>query len=450
VDGDRVAEIAPAAEPLPLRRNRDFSLLWTGQAVSLLGSQISALGYTLLILAVTGSAAQAGIVASATMAGTLAFLLPAGVIADRHPRKRIMVVTSLTQMAVGATVVPAVLTQHVYLIHLAAVGAIQGIASAFYQGASRGATRRIVSAEQLPEAMAATQARDRATTMLGPPAGGALFSAARSLPFAFDSLSFGAVGLAAALIRKPLDPVSSPPREPLRRSLTAGIKFIAGQPFLRLFAVWTAVLNGVVFGVRLTIIVLARNRGATPVDIGTLFTISAGCGLAGALVAVRLSKLAAGRSLTLIAAWLFPACAVGMFFAPSVWVIAVLAGVTGFAIMPVNVIMIARATRITPDHLQAQTGNALQLCYQSLSSFTPAIFGALTDKIGAYSVIIMAAAIYGAMAVWLQFNRALRNLGDREPPTDADAPAEHAGAPRAGRAHRESPRHAHRRRGRTA
>lgn len=446
MDGDRITEIAPTTKPVPLHRNRDFNLLWTGQAASLFGSQVSALAYTLLILAVTGSAAQAGIVASVTLLGTLVFLLPAGVIADRFRRKQIMVIASLIQMLAGATVVPAVLSHHVYLIHLAAVGAIQGIASAFYQGASRGATRRIVSPEQLPEAMAATQARDRVTTMLGPPAGGALFDAARSLPFAVDSASFGAIALAAAAMRKPLDPENLPAREPLGRSITKGMRFIAQQPFLRLFAIWTSLLNGVVFGIRLTIIVLARNHGATSVEIGTLFTISAGCGLAGALVAVRLSKLAGPRLLTLISAWLFPVCAVGMFFAPSVWVIAALAGVTGFAIMPVNVIMSARSAQITPHHLQAQAGNALQLCYQSLSSFTPALFGALTDKIGAYRVIIVAAAIYGGLAIWLQFNRELHQLSATPPAAETSGDARQQQRP--GR--RRSPKHAHRRKGRAA
>jgi MFS family permease len=414
VDGDQVTDIPAGAKPVPLRRNRDFTLLWTGQATSTLGSQISTIAYPLLILVTTGSAAEAGIVASAAMIGMLVFLLPAGVTADRYPRKRIMVIASLAEMIVVGTVVPTVLTHHVYILQLAAVGAIEGIASAFYQGASRGATRRIVAPEQLPEAMGATQARDRAALMLGPPAGGALFSLARALPFAFDSLSFGAIGLAAALLRKPLDPASVPAREPLRRNVTNGIRFVAQQPFLRMFALWSAMLNGVAIGVRLTIVVLARNRGATPVEIGTLFTISAACGLAGALVAARLTKLTSGRLLILTCSWLFAACAIGMFFAPSVWVIAVLGGITGFALMPVNVLLSARSALITPDHLQAQVGNAMLLCYSSLSSFSPAVFGALTDKIGAYSVIIMAAVIYAVIALWLTFNRQLHQLGGRK------------------------------------
>jgi MFS family permease len=414
VDVDPIAEPAPAPKPRPqpLHRNRDFNLLWTGQAASTLGSQMSAVAYPLLILAVTRSAAQAGFVASAQLISTLVFLLPAGVIADRHPRKEIMVITSLIQMIAGATVVPAVLSGHVYLIHLMAVGSVQGISSAFYQGASRGATRRIVTGEQLPEAMAATQVRDRATTMIGPPAGGALFGISRALPFTCDAISYGAIALAAALIRKPLDPQHIPAREPLRRSLTTGVRFVADEPFLRLFAIWAALLNGVIFGVRLTVIVLARDRGATAVEVGTLLSISAACGLAGALVAVPITKLAGGRTLTLICSWTFVAASLGMIFAPSVWVIAVLAGITGFALAPVNVILTARSTLITPDHLQAQVSNTMLLCYTGLSSFTPSLFGALTDKFGAYPVITIATVIYGLMAVWLQANRSLHQVSE--------------------------------------
>lgn len=414
MDGDPVTGAAEETGDVPLRRNRDFNLLWTGQAASALGSQMSEVAYPLLVLAFTGSAAKAGIVASAMLAGTLLLLLPAGVVADRYPRKRIMVIASLAQMIVVATVVPAVLTRHVFLIHLAAVGLIQGAAFAFYQGASRGATRRIVTSRQLPHAMARTAARDKAATLLGPPAGGALFGVARFLPFACDSVSFAAIALAAALLRKPLDPERTGPerRQPLLRSVTRGLRYSLSQPFLRMLVIWAAVINSVVIGVRLTVIVLARNHGATPVEVGALFSISAVGGLVGAMVAVRLTRLAGGRSLALIASWSFPASAIGMALAPWLWLIAAMAAVIGFAIMPVNVLLLSRAAQLTPDDLQAQTGNAMELCYTSLSSFTPALFGALTDKLGAYAVILIAAGIYAVVAVWLHVNKELYQLND--------------------------------------
>ena len=67
-----------AGRPIPLRRNRDFQLLWSGQAISLLGSQTSKIAYPLLVLAMTGSPVKAGVAGFAAMLGYLLFPLVAG------------------------------------------------------------------------------------------------------------------------------------------------------------------------------------------------------------------------------------------------------------------------------------------------------------------------------------------------------------------------------------
>src|ERR1700730_19189940 len=80
-----------SGQPVPLRRNRDFQLLWGGQAITLLGSRTSKIAYPLLVLAMTGSSAKAGIAGFAAMLGYLLFPLPAGGLTDRHDRKRFMI-----------------------------------------------------------------------------------------------------------------------------------------------------------------------------------------------------------------------------------------------------------------------------------------------------------------------------------------------------------------------
>lgn len=418
---------APSSAKLPpLRRNRDFNLLWSGQAVSGLGTQISVVAYPLLVLAVTGSAARAGLVGGATLVGTLLMLLPAGVIADRYPRRRILVITSLVQMAVVATVVPAIQTHHVYLAHLVSVGLLQGAASAFYVGASRGALRRIVPAEQLRDALSRTQARDQAAALAGPPVGGLLFGVAQFLPFACDSLSFGAIAAAAALLRKPLDPArSAGPRQPLRKSITTGLRYVLGHGFLRTVVIWGAAVNAVAAGMLLMVIVLARNHGATPTEIGGLLSVNAACGLAGSLAAPRLTKLVGGRNLALLTSWLLPACAAGIAFAPSIWVIGVIGGVTTLTIMPVNILLVSQATRIIPDDMQAQAGNAMQLCWSSISWAAPPVFGTLADALGTRTAILIAAGVYAITAVWLQSNRELHQLSGQQ---DGSTPPEPAAA----------------------
>ena len=417
---------AVAAEPeTPLGRNRDFNLLWTGDAVSSLGTQISAIAYPLLILAATGSAAKAGLVGGSVLIGTLLTLLPAGVVADRYSRKRIMVITSLVQMIVVATVVPAVATHHVYIAHLAAVGLIQGAAVAFYVGANRGSVRRIVPTTQLRTAQARIQGREQASSLLGPPVGGLLFGLARFLPFAFDAISFGAIAVAASLLRTPLDPVRDPDevREPIRRSITKGSRYLLADPYLRTVVTWAAAINFIAPGMLLMVIVLARSRGATSVEIGSLLSINAACGLAGAFGAPRMIKLFGGRNLSLITSWLLPCCAVGIAFAPSIWLIGALGGLTTFTVMPVSILLLSRATQITPDELQAQTGNALRLFATSLSWLGPPGFGALADMIGARRAILIAAGLYAVTAVWLQANRSLRDV-DEQAVSPQPAPAQ--------------------------
>jgi MFS family permease len=418
-DGASPPDPASPADPVtPLSRNRDFNLIWSGQALSDMGTQMSTIAYPLLILAVTGSAAKAGIVGSATIAGTLLLLLPAGVAADRWPRKRIMLVTSILQMVVGASVVPAIVTHHVYLVHLAVVGFIQGGSLAFYTGAGRGALRRIVPLAQLPDAFARSQARDRAAVMIGPPIGSTLFSIAPYLPFAIDSVSFGAISVAVSLLRKNLDPepASLPPElQNLRlyQRVMVGLRYVFGNPFLRMVTIWATTVNGVIAGVRLTSIVLAEHLGASAPQIGLLFSISAAIGLVGALFAKRIIALAGQRLLVQLVSWAFPICSIGMAITPTFWLIALTAGLTGLFLMPINVVLLSRAAQLAPDHLQAQMNNAMQLCWTSLMAITPALFGLITDQIGPRAMIAVAAVIYALIAIWMLTRSSMRLLDRR-------------------------------------
>ncbi|MCX4744836.1 MFS transporter [Kitasatospora sp. NBC_01287] len=409
-----VADVQPQPPaPPPLRRNRDFNLLWSGQAVSALGTQMSGICYPLLVLSATGSAAQAGLVGGATLVGSLVMLLPAGVVADHYPRKRLLLITSVLQLLAVGSVVPAVLTHHLWLAHLMVVGALQGCASAFFMGAGRGAVRRIVPSAQLPQAMSLTQARGQAAAMIGPPLGGALFGVAQSLPFLLDALSFGAITLTSALVRGSLDPeptAAERPREPIRSRITAGARYVLREPTLRLYASWAAAVNAVAAGMLLMVIVLARSRGANAPEVGALVSASAICGLAGSLLGPRLVKLFGGRLWVLVTSWLLPTCAVGIALSPWVWLMAVLGALTTFTVMPAVIVFQVQATRITPDNLQAQTGNAIQLFGSSLSWLAPSAFGLLADSAGARTGVLVAAALYGATALWLQGNRALRGF----------------------------------------
>src|SRR5215211_1838696 len=163
----------PASDspPIPLRKNRDFMLLWTGQAISALGSNISLTAYPLLVLALTGSAASAGLVGFLGALPYALLQLPAGAYVDRWDRRRVMLISDairgVTLAAVTVTV--AVLADRAPLPLLAVAAFIEGSLSVFFNAADSGSIKHIVHPSQLTAAMAQNEARIRGAAFIGRP-----------------------------------------------------------------------------------------------------------------------------------------------------------------------------------------------------------------------------------------------------------------------------------------
>jgi MFS family permease len=83
-------EVIPQ-QPVSLWRNRDYLLLWLGQAVSSLGTSFTQFAFPLLIVELTRSIAAAGLAYSLGQLPYVLLSLPAGALVDRWPRKRVMV-----------------------------------------------------------------------------------------------------------------------------------------------------------------------------------------------------------------------------------------------------------------------------------------------------------------------------------------------------------------------
>jgi MFS family permease len=81
--------------------------------------------------------------------------------------------------------------------------------------------------------------------------------------------------------------------------------------------------------------------------------------------------------------------------------------------MPINVVLLSKAAVRTPDHMQAQMNNAMQLCWTSLMAVSPAVFGAITDRIGPRYMIGIAVGIYLVIAVWMLSRRSMKLLSTR-------------------------------------
>src|SRR5215472_12112758 len=116
----------------PLKRNRDYLLLISGQGVSEMGSQISLIAFPFLMFALTHSALQAGLMTSLRSLPYALFTLPAGVLVDRWDRKRLMVFCDLGRALALGSIPVALLLGHLTYIQLYLVSLIEGTLFVFF------------------------------------------------------------------------------------------------------------------------------------------------------------------------------------------------------------------------------------------------------------------------------------------------------------------------------
>src|SRR5690242_17718269 len=257
---------------IPLRHNREFRLLWSGQAISQLGSQVSLVAYPLLVLAVTGSPAKAGLVAFARNLPIAALALPAGWLADRVNRRRLMVATDGVRALAMASIPIAAAAGSVPYALILVLAAIDGTGYVLTTVAERGALRQLVAPEQLGEAVARNESRLFGAMLAGPPLGGLLFGIGRAIPFVVDAASYAISAITKLLIRSEfqearVDGGVGDARE--------GLRWLWQRPFLRNCMLLFAGSNPIFTGLYLLVVVLAKQHGASPALIGLMLGIAA-------------------------------------------------------------------------------------------------------------------------------------------------------------------------------
>ena len=170
---------------------RQFRLLFTGQAISLLGDGIVGVALSFAVLDLTGSVSDLGYVFASRTIPLVVFLLVGGVFADRLPRRAVMLVSDAVRFVSQGVMAALLISGHAQLWELVVTQAVAGTASAFFNPASTGLTPDTVSAARLQQANALRGLSASATQIVGPAISGAIVAAASpGWALAGDSASF--------------------------------------------------------------------------------------------------------------------------------------------------------------------------------------------------------------------------------------------------------------------
>jgi MFS family permease len=177
---------------LQVLRERNYRLFFLGQAVSLLGDGMVNVALAFAVLDLTGSASELGLVLAARMLPLVGFLLAGGVMADRLPRRTVMIAADLVRVASQGAIAALLIADVAEVWQLAALSAVTGGATAFFNPASTGLMPAVVSAERLQQANALRGLAMAAGQIAGPAVAGVLVaSVGAGWALAVDAATFG-------------------------------------------------------------------------------------------------------------------------------------------------------------------------------------------------------------------------------------------------------------------
>lgn len=406
----------------PLSRNRDFVLLQAGQALSTLGSTATQIAYPLLVLATTHSAAKAGVVGFAYVLPYALFGLLAGVAADRWNRKLTMIAMDLARVLAMTSIVVALALGRLTFPQIVVAAFVEGTAFVFFNIAEVGALRSVVPATQLPDAAAAEQGRLAAVVLAGPPLGGALFGIARSLPFLADAVSY-AFSIASLLwMRTPFQQERERETAPLRTQIREGVAWLWGQPYLRTCALVFAGGNFVFQAIYLVFVVVAKRHGLSSGAIGGLIAVFGAAGVAGALLAPRVTRRLSMRTIMLVNEWLAAGFVLYLVW-PSPYVLVASVLPSALTNPSLNAVVIGYRTAVIPDHLVGRVSSVARNIALAAQPLGPLAAGLMLSAYSSRATVLALALAAVALAVWSSLSPAIRRSPSLRRDLDADDPA---------------------------
>jgi Major Facilitator Superfamily len=408
----------------PLRR-RNFSLLFSGQLISVVGDQVYGLALPWTVLAVTGDPRQMAFVLTAATIPRVLLLLVGGALADRlNPRVVMLAADAGRALVVGALGV-TLFAGLPPLWVVAALAALEGAGSGLFGPGVQALIPRILPDGELPAGNGLMMIVQYSTLAVGPLLGGVATAAQATFAFLADAGSFVISTLTLLGIRLP---ARSPSRDPspggsdvrerkgLLGEIGAGIGYAFGQPLIRSTMLVTIFANfGIAGTLGVALIVLSRNLSRSPVTLGVLLAAIGVGGIIGGLSSGLVARL---RHRGIVALVLFgfgalflgltpvaagPAAqlpvALGLDLDPTTR-IAIVSGLLGFlgliAALGDTMFLTIMQQRIAPEYLarvfsvQFVAGGVMQPASLVAAGYFAAVFGPGMVFLGGGALLLLA------------------------------------------------------------
>jgi hypothetical protein len=280
-----------------LLRHRDFVLLWGGQTVSEVGSQVTVLALPLVaIVILQASTFEVGLLSATATSACLLISLPAGVLVDRVSKRRLMVWCDLARLAIIGSVPLAQAAGVLTLAQLYLVALAASVFSVLFAVAYTSYLPVLIDRDQLVDGNGKLQTTESLAQVAGPGLGAllvGLVGAARAMTS--DALSYAISASCLLSIRTTGEPhlvqVDRAQRPRLRAAIGAGLVYVLREPILRKSVAWSGTANFFVIMVEtLGPVFLIRTVLLRPAYVGVLLALAAVGGVVGGLTSRSLAR----------------------------------------------------------------------------------------------------------------------------------------------------------------
>lgn len=370
-------------------RHRNFRLFFLGQLVSLAGTWMQQVAQAWLVLTLTNSAFYVGLVGALGSLPVLLLALPAGALADRMSKLKLIIITQTAAMLLAFILAGLVYAGAVTILHIMVLAALLGVVSAFDVPGRQSFFVEMVGKEDLMNAIALNSSAFNVTRVLGPAVAGILIGTlGLGLCFLLNGISFLAVIAALFAIRlPPYRPTALP--SSAWAHIREGLSYVLSDRRVRTVVVNIAVLSILGYPFLVLMPVVARNvlhRGAA--EFGWMSSAVGVGALSGALMLAAFSRqLPKGRVLR-NASVAFGIVLSLFALSRSLSLSLVLLALTGFAMIVNTATTNTLLQTLTPDHMRGRVMSVFTLAFVGMGPIGAFQAGYFADQFGAPATMV--------------------------------------------------------------
>jgi len=399
----RVLSVA-TVDTRPLRRHRDFRLLWIGQAIAFMGSMVTAVAVPFQVYQLTHSTLAVGALELVAFLPLVSLGLVGGAYADAHDRRRLVLLCGAGMMLTAALLAGNSLLSHPLLGLIFAVELLRNAVYAMQRPALDALLPRLVAREELAAAGALNSLRGTVGMILGPAIGG-LMIAGLGLPitYAVEIAAFGVSLLTLWLMRAVPPPTGAEP--PSLRRITEGLRYARSRQ--ELIGTYATDMVAMFFGMPQALFPAIAEHLGGPRTLGLLFAAPA----VGSLIATATSgwtnRVHRHGLAIILAASAWGAAIIGFGLARTLWPALIFLALAGGADMISGIFRMVVWNQTIPDHLRGRLAWIELISYTSGPTLGNFEAGAVAAAFGVTASILSGGVlcVVGAVACALLLPR---------------------------------------------